>query len=347
VDTKSGEGRRRKRIPMDGFRGNFVTSNPWEVGISADGDQFYVVFSGTDDMFVCETVDDDYREISLRGYLRLGRNPRAVRAAPDGKAFYVYNSLDFEVVAYDARELKRLSTIRVCENPLRPQVHRGKVLFHSALQPMVGRRWISCSSCHPDGEPDGRTWQKAEGLRDTPALAALAWTHPVLGPPNRGRSEDLDALAAYTNAHRASLSPYAKTGLSPSALRGREVFFSEETGCSTCHAGPFLTDSQPHPVDRIIRHNVGTGDADESEIMGPAYDTPTLLGIYRTAPYLHHGKARMLRDVLTTFNSDDRHGKTSQLSDQETTDLIAFLKSLPYEDPEPLAVQLGLTKISD
>jgi cytochrome c peroxidase len=154
-------------------------------------------------------------------------------------------------------------------------------------------------------------------------------------------------MAAYTNSHRPLLSPHAKNGLSEAAQRGREIFFSAESGCKQCHRGPLFTDSQPRPSDKIVRHNVGTGDVDPSEIMGPAYDTPTLLGIYRTAPYLHHGKAKTLEEVLTTFNPDDRHGRTSHLDDEEIADLVAFLESLPYEDPEPLAIEAGLTKIPD
>ena len=80
-------------------------------------------------------------------------------------------------------------------------------------------------------------------------------------------------------------------------------------------------------------HDVGTGKDDPSEKIGPKYDTPTLLGVYRTAPYLHHGKAQTLRDVLTTCNPGDKHGKTSHLQPQEIDDLVAFLKSLPYDLP--------------
>jgi cytochrome c peroxidase len=78
-------------------------------------------------------------------------------------------------------------------------------------------------------------------------------------------------------------------------------------------------------------HDVGTGHEDPSEKMGALYDTPTLIGVYRTAPYLHHGKAKTLMDVLTTSNADDKHGKTSHLAKTELGDLVEFLKSLPYE----------------
>src|SRR5262249_15684733 len=82
----------------------------------------------------------------------------------------------------------------------------------------------------------------------------------------------------------------------------------------------------------FLVHDVGTGD-DPREKMGPEYDTPTLLGIYRNPPYLHDGRAKMLMDVLTTANPKDKHGKTSHLSKERLADLVAFLKSLPYEAP--------------
>ena len=354
VDITLKEGRRRKQIPMDSFRGNLVTANPWEVAISPNGKQLFAVFSGTDDLFVCKVIDDDYREIDYQSYLRVGHNPRAVRVAPDGKHFYVYNALDFNVVAYDSDRLRPVASISVSDNPLGEEVLLGKRLFYSALQPIVGRRWISCSSCHPDGQPDGRTWHNPEGLRNTQSLAGLAWTHPIhwsadrdevqdfehtirgrlmqgrglirgklhpeLGTPNKGLSPKLDALAAYTNSHKYALSPYAKKGLSTGAIRGRAVFNSVNTGCAKCHAGPLYTDSKLGTQERFIRHDVGTGNDDPGEKMGPAYDTPTLLGVYRTAPYLHHGKARTLEEVLTTFNPSDKHGTTSHLTKAQIAD---------------------------
>lgn len=379
VDSVPGEERRRKRIPMDAFVNNQVTANPWEVDITPDGKRFYVIFGGTNDMYVCDTIDDDYRELGYVARLTPGLNPRAVRVGPKGEFFYVYTALDFSVSKFSVANNRLLQKIKITENPLTDQVLAGKILFYSALQPMVARRWISCSSCHPDGQSDGRTWHNPEGLRNTQSFAGLRWTHPVhwsadrdevqdfehtiRGPlmggsglikgvvdeslkgPNRLKSESLDALAAYTNSHDFNLSPFAKDGLSDSARRGKTLFESEKTKCATCHKGPVFTDSAPVAVSEFKMHDVGTGNDDESEKMGPRYDTPTLLGVYRTAPYLHHGKALTLHDVLTTENADDKHGVTSHLSEKQIDDLVEFLKALPYEDPTDKIKSSGIKAV--
>ncbi|MCZ2343222.1 MAG: beta-propeller fold lactonase family protein [Bacteroidales bacterium] len=147
-----------------------------------------------------------------------------------------------------------------------------------------------------------------------------------------GRSADLDALALYTNAFPMRLSPHilAPGKLSPEAERGKKLFFSTATQCATCHSGPYYTDGKKDPPFNL--HDVGTG-VHKREKMGPKFDTPTLLGVYRVAPYLHDGRAPTLRDVLTTANPKDQHGKTSHLKPGEIDDLVAFLKSLPYELP--------------
>ncbi len=378
IDIHTPETPRRTRVPLDSFIGARVTCNPWETAISPDGKTGIVVFAGTDDLFVYNVLDDNYREMTHRATLQLGHNPRAVRFSPDGQEFYVYNALGFEVVAYNSRTLQQRAVIPVTENPLGEEKLLGKRLFYSARQPMSSRLWISCASCHPDGQSDGRTWQNPEGLRNTQALAGMAWTHPIhwsadrdevqdfehtiRGPlmqgrglirgkvqeslenPKMGLSPALDALSAYANHHSFSLSPHAKNGLSAAALRGQKLFHSTETGCASCHNGPFYTDSRPDQQPFRL-HNVGTGDDDPTELMGPAYDTPTLLGVYRTAPYFHDGRAKTLEEVLTTANPQDRHGKTSQLTAAEVADLVEFLKALPFEDPVPQARQAGLKEI--
>ena len=149
-----------------------------------------------------------------------------------------------------------------------------------------------------------------------------------------GRSKDLDALAIYCNTFEfTTLSPHAAAPgkLSATAERGKKLFVSKEVGCAACHSGPYYTDSSLKKPFSL--HDVGTGADDPTEKMGAKYDTPTLLGVYRTAPYLHHGKAKTLRDVLTICNKDDKHGKTSHLKKVDIDDLVEFLQSLPYETP--------------
>src|SRR5207248_2144350 len=148
-----------------------------------------------------------------------------------------------------------------------------------------------------------------------------------------GRSDDLDALAIYCNSFDFTLSPHipAPGKLSESAQRGKAIFFSDNTKCASCHSGPYYTDSSLTKPFKL--HDVGTGTADPKEKMGPTYDTPTLLGVYRLTSYLHHGKAKTLHDVFTSCNADDKHGSTGHLKKQELDDLVAFLKSLPYEQP--------------
>lgn len=369
----------RMRVPMDSLLGARVTANPWDCDVSADGKRLCVVFAGTNDMYICRVLGDDYVELEYEKGLKLGSNPRAVRFSPDGDAVLVYNVLDFEIVAYQIPDGNELKRVTVTKNPLSDELLLGKKLFYTALQPMSSRSWISCSSCHPDGDADGRTWQQPEGLRNTQPLAGLSWTHPVhwsadrdevqdfehtiqgklmqgqgfirtplpdsLGEPLGGRNKALDALSAFTNSHKYSLSPFAKGGLSESAKRGQELFFSAETKCASCHSGPIFSDSQPSPSADIVRHDVGTGNDDPSELMEPKYDTPTLLGVYRSGPYLHHGKAETLVDVLTKFNPNDQHGTTSQLTTSQIDDLVEFLKALPFEDPEAAARAAGLKQV--
>ena len=67
------------------------------------------------------------------------------------------------------------------------------------------------------------------------------------------------------------------------------------------------------------------------ELLGPGFDTPSLRGVWHTAPYLHDGRASTLREVLITHNPTDQHGQTSHLSEVEVYDLVAFLLSVEGE----------------
>jgi YVTN family beta-propeller protein len=369
--------KRRITFAMDSFNNLAVPTNPWESAIAPDGSTMYVIYAGTDDMNLLDVINDDYREVERRGGRALtpvGKNPRGVRVSPDGKEVYIYNAMDFEVGVYNGQTMTPITRIKVCDPPKTPEWVLGKILFNTANAPLTSRRWIACSSCHPDGHHDGRTWQNPEGKRRTTAFFGLAHTHPLhwsadrdesqdfeytirgrlmqgkglLNEPIRpkvgfnpveleektsGRSKALDALAIYTNSFEVRLSPHieAPGNLTAAAERGKATFFNAQTKCATCHSGPYFTDSK---LERPFNlHDVGTGEDDPTEKMGKKYDTPSLLMVYRQTSYLHHGKAATLQEVLTTYNKDDRHGKTSHLKPPEVEDLVEFLKSLPYEKP--------------
>jgi CxxC motif-containing protein (DUF1111 family) len=57
-------------------------------------------------------------------------------------------------------------------------------------------------------------------------------------------------------------------------------------------------------------------------------DTPSLLGVAGSAPYLNDGRAATLEEVITKHNAKNLHGDTRSLSASERADLVAFLRSL-------------------
>jgi hypothetical protein len=145
------------------------------------------------------------------------------------------------------------------------------------------------------------------GTRNTP-----------LGDAKAGASADLDNLAAYV----ASLtivprSPFRNPDgtLTAAGAAGKAVFQSRN--CASCHSGRDFTDS----ASKVLR-DVGTLTVASGKRLGgllPGIDTPTLLGIWNTAPYLHDGSAATLMDVL----GNPVH--VGSLGAQEKTDLQSYL----------------------
>ena len=153
-----------------------------------------------------------------------------------------------------------------------------------------------------------------------------------LGDAKAGLSADLDALAAYvTSLDHVNPSPYRNPdgSLTADGVAGKALF--EKLGCDFCHGGAEFTDSA-----RGTLHDVGTITAlSGMHAGGPlvGIDTPTLLGVWETPPYLHDGSAATLRDVLTTRNPGDLHGYVSALSSQQIDQLVAYLLQIDGDPP--------------
>ena len=128
-----------------------------------------------------------------------------------------------------------------------------------------------------------------------------------------------EAIDEYLKSLKPVPSPHLVKGqLSPAARRGEKLFRSKETGCMQCHPPPLFTS--------LKSYDVGTRGPLDDE--ADTFDTPTLIELWRTAPYLHDGSAATLRDLLTLANQNDRHGKTSHLSADQIMDLCEYLLSL-------------------
>jgi hypothetical protein len=145
-----------------------------------------------------------------------------------------------------------------------------------------------------------------------------------MGDVKAGVSVDLDALADYLGSLQdAGRSPRRQTNgaMTPEAVAGKALF--DASGCAACHSGPRLSDSNTG-----LRHDVGTIKPSSGKRAGATldgFDTPALLGLWATAPYLHDGSAQTLKDVLTTANPAGRHGDLSSLSPAQIDQIVEYL----------------------
>ena len=114
-------------------------------------------------------------------------------------------------------------------------------------------------------------------------------------------------------------SPHLKKGqLTEAAKHGRTIFFTDPNlDCKKCHPAPLYTD--------LKRHNVGTRSPNE---YGERFDTPTLVEVWRTAPYLHDGRYTTVKDLLVEGQHGRKGGRGGALTEQEVADLVEFVLSL-------------------
>lgn len=210
---------------------------------------------------------------------------------------------------------------------LMPVEHVGRKLFHTPT-----RAGIACVSCHPEARDDTHRWNFAGlGIRRTQSLHRdLQKTAPFHWD---GELADLQAFSAEIFTKRMSGAalltaeqleslgtwldnqprfPRAAPADAAAIARGEQLFSDPTVGCSTCHGGPQFTNNQT--VD------VGTGKA---------FQVPSLIDVVARAPYMHDGCAATLEARFSSVcGGGDRHGKTSQLSAAQLSDLAAYLRTL-------------------
>jgi YVTN family beta-propeller protein len=335
-------------------------ANPWAVACSKDGRYLCVTHAGPHEISVIDRValqarldqctrgekdsiapENVPKEFSfldgIRRRIKLaGNGPRGL-VLIDNKAYAAeYFSDSIGIVDILAENKAAARSVQLGSKAQMSAVRKGEMLFNDAT--LCREQWQSCASCHPDGRADGLNWDLLnDGIGNPKNAKSLLLAHRT--PPsmwlgvrksaeegvraglryiefNQCREEDASDIDAYLKSLEPVRSPHLVNGkLSESAERGKKVF--EKADCIACHTPPLFTNNSLYDL------GFGTG-IDK----GKPFVVPTLIEVWRTAPYLHDGRAATMREVVTNFNKADSHGATSTLTKQEINDLVEYVLSL-------------------
>jgi cytochrome c peroxidase len=160
------------------------------------------------------------------------------------------------------------------------------------------------------------------------------------------------ALASFERTLLSGNSPFDryeyggdKTAMSAAAIRGLAVFTDKNRGnCAVCHTigakFALFTDGKFHNIGVAVDGSGNVLDVGRYEVTKDVNDTgsfrtPTLRDVAKTAPYMHDGSEKNLKDVVDFYvgggNSNahlDKEIHSLELTAQERSDLVAFLESL-------------------
>lgn len=201
----------------------------------------------------------------------------------------------------------------------------------------------------------------------------------VLADAASGFQQITDAIAAYERSHELNAfnSKYdaylqQQVSLTPQELRGLRIFEAEDKGnCAACHPSKPGEHGEPPLFTDFSYDNLGTPANPDSPFLsqdkqfnplGHAYidiglgktvkdisrngkvRVTTLRNIELTAPYMHNGVFKTLKEVVDFYNTrdvDKKWGKPEvaenvnreelgdlKLNAQEVEDLVVFLKTL-------------------
>lgn len=125
--------------------------------------------------------------------------------------------------------------------------------------------------------------------------------------------------------------------ISESAIRGKELFFSEKANCTACHAGANFADEKYHNLGvGMMAENpdLGRYEVTKEDVDRGAFKTPTIRNVAQTAPYMHDGSQKTLLEVVEWYAKGGHPNphlsdkiKPLQLTDQDKADLVAFMEA--------------------
>jgi len=331
-------------------------TNPCGIALSSDATHLYVSLAGIHEVAIVDVpaalalaeqtkttpeiqrLEEDVEILQRQKIARRiptgGLGPRSLALSEATGELFVANFFSDNVTVLDANTGELRATIPLGPVQEMSEWRKGELMANDGR--ITYQNWLSCTSCHQeDTSSDGLNWDLAnDGLGNAKNNKSLQDAHDTPPAMWSGVRADLaDGVGAgerfqgfvpmalvqgpiteyLTHPDRAP-SPYRNRD--PKAIaRGKTLFTI--AGCNLCHPAPTYSD--------LKFHDLGFGTPNDFR---NRFDTPSIRSCYRTAPYLHDGRAPTLRSLFTEHNPDNLHGRTKGFTDQELDDLIAYVKSL-------------------
>ena len=334
--------------------------NPW--GLAVNGGNLYAAISGSGEII---TIDESklIGDILKVKNAQAGRKVKTIAEIPNFLPFAkdiitarvaaqsgeqigegvrdlaIYNG---QVIAsnYFSGNLFNLSTktfISLGDQPAETPVRTGEKLWYDASK--CYQQWESCASCHPDVRADSFNWDNLnDGLGNPKQAKSMMYTYRT--PPsmitgaretaelaarkgmqfiqfNTMSETELVKIDEFLRYLAPTASPFLKADgtLSDAADRGKVIFAAE---CAACHPAPLFTDQKKHLSSA---YDMAFSWEDRM------FDTPSLVEIWRTAPYFYNGQFKTLRDAVVASLKE----RVSNYSSSQIDDLTEYVASIGAE----------------
>lgn len=325
----------------------YGAANPYGAAFSKDGKSLYFTLAGTGELITLDMDAFGSRIASLSSLdgaidrldllagcktrVKLGGDGIREICENDGR-LYVCRYFTGDVAVCDPASGEILLSLVPENQPSERPARRGERLWNDAT--FCYQSWESCSSCHPDARSDALNWDEGgDGWgtpKNTKSMIFSMRTPPVLATGLVASAEDnvmgtvreafhsaldeenVECINEYLRSLLPAQSPYLDENgkYTPEALRGKELF--ELAGCAVCHPAPLYTDLKTHRSPFL-----GTDGTTEDR----PFVTPTLVELWRSAPYTFCGGETDLKEIIRAFSR-------VPLDDGETADLERFLLSI-------------------
>jgi hypothetical protein len=319
-------------------------------GIDCNARYIFVAHSGTHDFSridytaLCKKLEDAPDKAGLSYDLQfmtgirtrtkiIGNGPRALHCYKDRVYVANYFTGNLNIAEYGSNGSISIRDVPLQEIHEMDDVWLGEMYFNDATYCFQG--WQSCNGCHPDeARVDGLNWDLLnDGMGNPKNCKSLLFSHvtpPAMITGVRESAEVAvrsgfryiqfvqvedsvaDAVDKYLRSLEPVPSPHLVNGrLSRKAGKGKKVF--EKAGCADCHPGPLFTD--------LLKHNLG---GQGGNLLQEEWDTPSLIEVWRTGPYLYDGRCGTMKEVFAR----EQHGLQTPLSGKKLEQLVAYVLSL-------------------